>query len=469
MKKRLRIKGILLFIITLGLMLHVGCGSISLGVEFGELKGIVTDARSGSNIEGVYVYAENDAFYDEDYDEDWDYTSGDGSYSLSLSGGVYDVYFDKPGYHAKVVRDIGITAPFSRSLDVQLTPTATPSPPSPSPSPTPIGDLFASKISNAEVSAFNVMSDGSLESKQNSPAGTGSEPNDIKNVSSKNRLYVVTGNDGDNGQVTGYDTTNSYNNVGATALDSNDGQAYRVVHYANDDRLLISRKGSSPGKIEEIRYTGDTANVTTPPINLVNGDDPREMAINNDDKIIYVCCYDGTNKVVAYNVDTATQLGSYNVNDPAGIVYHNTGAGKRLYVISGADGKIITLNVDDPNNITALNETDVSKPLISVALDTGFNRLFTLENETGHYRIRTWSVNADPPFNEISNPVFVGNVPAMEVFYHETVKYVYASLDNGSNGGGVKVYDAGTFPGGQLDEVTGSPFYSNFRYNRLDD
>lgn len=140
-KYRFFIKVYFLLLLSVASLIIAGCGISDVLVELGTIKGIVRDASNGKKLADVFVAA-GDYWYEADYD----YTDYNGEYVLRVGGGVYDVYFEKEGYYFKKVYDIMVTAPFSRNLDVELTPlptptiTPTPTPtltPTPSPTPTP--------------------------------------------------------------------------------------------------------------------------------------------------------------------------------------------------------------------------------------------------------------------------------------------------------------------------------------------
>ena len=309
MKKRLNARALLLLLIVAGILIQAGCTGVGIGFSVGELKGIVTDSRSGQNIEGVYVEAYSDDYYYDDYDSDWDYTDGSGSYSLSLEGGVYDVYFEKDGYYSEVFRDIGVSSPFSRSLDVQLTPTSTPTPTAtPTATPTEVDVAYAASADQNRVSVFSVMSDGTLQANSLSPLTLSAQPGGIAVSRGTSRLYVVTGLDGEAGQVTVFDTA-TLNQVGSPLdLLQTDGQAYYAAYYTAGNRLYVSRKGSAvSGKIEEIVFSGDTVSATN--LITLTVDDPGPMSVNQEDGILFVAC-PSTNEVVSVDLATGTQLGT---------------------------------------------------------------------------------------------------------------------------------------------------------------
>lgn len=120
------VKSIFLVCFTVIILAAAGCGTAEVPVgDLGNLRGYVTDAVTGERLDYVYVLAREDSF-----DRANDYTDRNGEYRLELGGGIYDVYFEKEGYYLEKVYNIVITAPFSRTLNIKMTP-------SPSPTMTP--------------------------------------------------------------------------------------------------------------------------------------------------------------------------------------------------------------------------------------------------------------------------------------------------------------------------------------------
>ncbi len=467
MKGTSNIRAILLMVITLGIVIQAGCTGLTIGLTTGELRGIVTDARSGKNIQGAYVEAYSRDYYYDDYDIDWDYTDSSGFYRLYLEGGLYDVYFEKSGYHPKVIRDISVTAPFTRSLDVQLTPTATPSPTiEPTVTPTQVDVAYAGKAGQDQVSVFRVMSDGTLEADAGSPVSISAEPAGLAVHRGRSRLYVVTGEEREAGRVTLIDTA-TLNQIGEPLdLAQVEGRANQAVYYSNGNRLYVSRNSSSPGMIEEMVFSGD--NLTQTNLITLTQDDPGPMAINQEDGILFVAC-PSSDQIISVDLAASVQLAEVpgGVENPVGLVFHP--GRDRLHVISGSGMFIRTLNVEDPANITLVGDTPVGRQLLTMALDTQFSRLFTGEVQGTSYRVRTWNVNGDPEpsYGEISDPVFWSNIPPRDMLYLLDPRLLLISLDNHPQGGGIRVYDCSTYPAGQLNHIEGSPFNASSSYNSL--
>lgn len=466
MKKRPRLLAFILLFLTIGLIILGGCTSATFSLGgLGELKGIVTDARSGQNLQGVYVEADSYDYYDDYYD--YDYTDGSGSYSIPLPSGTYDVYFELDGYYTEVIENIYITEPFSRSLDIQLTPIYSPTP-TETPTPTPIGDMLAENPQGQQVSVLTVMSDGTLQQGYGNPIYLPAEPDALRNVPDKGRLYVVTGADGENGAVYGFDTDNSYTQVGdEVTLSSTDGQPFAMVHYLARDMLFVSRKLGS-GVLEEITFNGDT--VQDQKAIDITYTDPQGMAIDQNNGFLFVACR-MPDKIISYDIENDVEVpGTVNVTDPAGLAYHS---GKQmLYVISGDGAFIRTLDVSDPQFPEIVGDTTIPQSsgidLVAVTLDEQLNRLFTLEKEGTIHRVRAWNVNGNPPYPQVSNPVWWDSPPGADIMYFREGKFIMVSLDDGNNGGGIRVYDAGIYPAGQMLLVNGSPFESGNAFFKMD-
>ena len=77
------------------------------------VTGSVVDADGGAAVEGAYVYADGDS-YDEDY------SASDGSYSLDLAPGFYDVYVEADGYQDGYL-EVEVTEDTTTLPDVELT------------------------------------------------------------------------------------------------------------------------------------------------------------------------------------------------------------------------------------------------------------------------------------------------------------------------------------------------------------
>jgi hypothetical protein len=473
MKDRLLFRAIIILALSVVFLAHLGCSGTSfMLLDSGELKGIVTDARSGANLDGVYVEAYSDWYYDDDWD--YDYTSGDGSYSLYLEGGYYDVRFEKSGYSTKVVGDVYVTSPFSRSLDVQLTPTGDPSPTgSPSPSPSALGSLYASRSSQGAIDPYIVISDGQMGEDPAGPISLSSQAVAMAEVTGKSRLYAALAPGGP-GSVESFDTVGGYAQAGSTiALQSNEGSPFDMVHYAGGDILFVSRAGSGAitghGIIERIDLSGDDP-VSKTLVSLSHRD-PRKMALGQAGGILFAACRGGGH-VAAYDVNSGTQWASPAVvADPAGLAFHPSQG--RLYVISGSGAFIKTFDVSQAGSFQDLGGTAGPGPLgtelLSAALDTQLNRLFTLEKSGTLYTLRAWNVNGDPPYAQVSDPVSWSGQEGTDLLYYQPGRLLFVSLRNSSGSGGIRVYDCGTYPAGQMLAVDGSPFSPGIGYIRLED
>jgi hypothetical protein len=107
--------------------------------------------------------------------------------------------------------------------------------------------------------------------------------------------------------------------------------------------------------------------------------------------------------------------------------------------------------------------------LLSAALDTQLNRLFTLEKSGTLYTLRAWNVNGDPPYAQVSDPVSWSGQEGTDLLYYQPGRLLFVSLRNSSGSGGIRVYDCGTYPAGQMLAVDGSPFSPGIGYIRLED
>lgn len=477
MKKNLILKMAILVGLSLVFLFQSGC-SASLSFSSGELKGIVTDARSGANLSGVYVRTYSSDYYYDDYDydsynhNDWDYTNSNGSYSLHLSSGYYDVRFEKEGYEDYIARDIYVTSPFSRSLDISLTPFGNPNPsPTPSPSPSNVGTLLATKTGNAsQLGVFDVFSNGQLQASSVSPVTTGQAPKGVKNIPNRSRIYVANSLDN---TLSVFNSVTNFSAINGSpfALPSVSGAPYGIAYCQGPDklRLFVSRQGSSPGIVNILDVSN--SDDVQPIIDVNVADDPQEMAVNELGQILFVASRGG-NSITAYDIANNVNPGAFTVTDPAGLAYYPDK--KYLYVVSGSVSSpaIITLDVSNPASMTRVGaDTTVTatagKSVFALALDQEYNRLFTLDGDVNGYTIRTWNINGNPPYSEISNPVTIGTTSAKSLLYFQAGRLLFAAHD-GTNADGIRVYDCSIYPAGQLLPISGSPFFGGSQYLKLD-
>lgn len=461
MKKSVRlIKLISLFILSISLLFFAGCAVASILTQFGYIRGIVTDSISGKTLSGVYVAA-----YDYYYSDDYDYTDGDGSYVLTLAGGTYDVRFEKDGYHDVRLHDIGLIAPFTRSLDVAMEPVN----PTPTPSPTP-GDwdyIYATHAGgDNRFSAFYVEKNtGELTVDASTPAGTGRGPAGILSIASKQRLFVANSTDR---TISVYNSWGPYNQISVSplSLTSTDSSPYKMAHDAARGRIYITMKFSNnPGKIEILNISDANNPYSEGVINAPSfPSDPQDIKINHSTGDIYAACRSG-NSIAVYNVRNSTMSGTFGVTDPAAIAF--SGTGNRLYVVGGSTRLLTLLDITDPANIQQVGTdtvitADTSRQVVDCVWAEGKNLLFTLETGASGSVLKAWNTSSTPPALA-QQEIFLGNSTASGLLYDSINQHLFVCHD-GAGSDGIHVFSLRNYPSGQISEIYGSPFYQGNRY-----
>ncbi len=443
----------ILIILSLLLLFASGCSVVASIVLLGRIRGVVTDATTGKPIYDVYVRA-----YSCD-DSDFDYTGQDGSYVLNLESGFYDVYFRKEGYYDEKCTDIGVVAPFTRSLDVKMTPIS----PSPTPIPTPDYSLFATRGGENKFDAFHIDKDtGVLTRDPSSPISTGQTPYGILAVGSKYRIYVL--NTSAN-TVSVYSSVPSYPTiVRAFSLSTTDGSPYHMVYNPSTESIFVSFKdSSSPGKVEILDvsdpnkiYSRGTINAPALP------QDPRDLVLHNSKQYLFIASYNG-NAISSYDITNKTLKDTYNIDKPISMAIFESE--NKLYVVGENTRKITLFDISDPTNITNQGETvitnDANQKIIDCALATDRDLLFTLDGGSSGYFIRVWNINGNPPFTNIQT-ISLGTKSTGNIIYIRSLGFLIA-LHDVSNGG-ISVFDCRSFPDRSIYEISGSPFYTDNSY-----
>lgn len=455
-------KKLVLAIIAVFTMFLTGCAAVAILSEFGRVRGVVTDSSTGDPINGVYVRA-----YESYYDTDYDFTGSDGSYVLILESGFYDIYFKKDGYYDEKTYDIGVVAPFTRSLDVEMTPIG--SSPTPEPSPEPSPRVFAVRASeNDHFDVFNVnRSSGELALDEGSNVSTGEDPGAILYLEGKSRIYVINRADR---TISVYYSGDGFPEINGSpfSLSNNDGAPTNMVYDTHNDCILLSYAGSSsPGKIEKLSVADSEKVVSLGMLGSSIPDDPLDMAIDHSEKILYVAC--GTSgKVISYDLENSSVLDSFSLTDPVSLSLHH--ADDLLLVVGGSSRKITALDVSDPSNISQSGDqttitSDGDQEVLDSQLDWSKDLFFTLDGGDSGYFIRTWNVGGSPPYNEVQDAITLDD-SSSQLFYDRATGFLLASL-NGDQGG-IAVFDCGYFPDDEVFEVSDSPFYTGSSYYRVD-
>lgn len=455
-------RGLALFIISAVFLIITGCAVASIVSQFGYVRGIVTDADTGDPISGVFVSA--GGYY---YEDDYDYTDSDGSYVLTLGTGTYDIYFEKDGYNDKELHDIGVFAPFTQSRDVQMESYN----PQPTPTPTPYDTLlFATETGSNRFDAVYLNTDsGTLALDANSPIGTGNSPAGIVHMSTKSRVAVANQDDG---TISVYKSSGQFLQVSGSplSLSAENGSPYKMVFDSITNRIFIAMKNSSsPGKVETVSMSSADSPVDEGLIDApALADDPQDLEIHNGNRNLFIASRSG-NKITAYDIPGAKVNGEIAVTDPAAIavdVERN-----RVYVAEGSTGKIITLDVSDPANMSRIEPettavTESGNSLIDCETAPDRNLLFTLEGGST-YKVKGFNINASPPYAEAVTGIDLGSVSTASILYDEDTGFLFIA-HNSTGTGGIIVYDCRSYPGSNIFEVSGSPFIPGTRFFMMD-
>jgi DNA-binding beta-propeller fold protein YncE len=443
-----------------------GCSAADLATEYGHINGIVKDTITKQPISGVYVSTD---YYDDWYnDGDYDYTDGGGQYVLTLDSGTYDIRYEKQGYYDVTLTDISVISPFSQSRDIEMEPVGA----TPTPTPTPVNStrLFATLAGSMDLfQAFFVDKDsGNIVGDSSSPVGTGRSPAGVLFYKSKSR--ILTANSGDN-TMSIYSSYTGYLPVTGSpfVMQETDGQPYLMAYDETSNQVFVSRKGSSnPGKVEVIDMTNPSLPVLKGRLNISDlASDPQCLRTDTINRQLYIASVNG-NMITSWDIAGNTKRGMLSIDSPIAISLDESG--NRLFAAKGNTNTVSVIDISNPASMKKLGDTavssDASARLIDCEYAPGKSLLFAAQSLGASYYISIWKTDVSVPVTQAQSNLYLGNSTVSDIAFDPSSGFLYAAHD-GTAGYGIRVYDCRSYPGGQIYEVSGSPFFGGNRYFKL--